>query len=109
MSSSNTDRAAVISAINSTRNLNEAARKLGASRRTLQNRMREYGLPRGKAGRPKEWLPYKRSSSSTVMTVVGVGAVIASVIMLRRWLATSDRVAGIVDESPFASLTQGSR
>jgi hypothetical protein len=98
------DRSAVISAINSTPNLNEAAHKLGASRRTLQNRMREYGIPRGKSGRPKEWLPYK---SSTVHTVLGVGAVAAGVILLGRWLRNRDQIAG--DNSPLAGLIKDSK
>jgi len=96
-----TDRTAVVSAINSSRNLGEAARKLGASRRTLQNRMREYGIPRGQAGRPKEWLPYK--SGSTVKTVLGVGAAVAGVVLLGRWLREKERLAG-EDTSPLAGL-----
>lgn len=53
------ERRAVVEAIQSSPNITEAARKLGASRRTLQNRMRQFGLPPGKSGRPHESLPYK--------------------------------------------------
>lgn len=50
-------------------NIGVAARRLGASRRTLQNRMREYGIPRGKSGRRKRALPYGRRSHS----LAGIG------------------------------------
>ncbi len=100
-----TDRTAVVSAINSTRNLGDAARKLGASRRTLQNRMREYGIPRGQAGRPKEWLPYK-SGGSTVRTVVGGAAIVAGIVLVARyWRSRETSVAG--DDSPLAKLIEG--
>jgi hypothetical protein len=96
-----TDRSAVVSAINSTSNLGEAARKLGASRRTLQNRMRDYGIPRGQAGRPKEWLPYK--SGSAIKTVLGVGAAVVGLVFVGRWLREKEsHIAG--DTSPLAGL-----
>lgn len=74
------DRAAVTNAIRSTKNLSAAARELGCSRRTLQNRMREYGLARGKSGRPKRRLYGKRRKAWAVggaLAAVGVVAGLA--------------------------------
>ena len=68
------DRAAVVEAIRSTKNLSAAARALGCSRRTLQNRMREYGMARGKSGRPKRKLAYGRRRRA-----LAVGGAVAAV------------------------------
>ena len=61
-------------------NIGTAARTLGASRRTLQNRMREYGMPRGRAGRRKRRLPYGGGrvsqglgAAALAATLLGVG------------------------------------
>jgi hypothetical protein len=43
------------------RNIEETARELGAARRTLQNRMRAYGIAPGKSGRPRVPMPYTRA------------------------------------------------
>lgn len=60
-------------AVESTPNLNEAADQLGASRRTLQNRMREYDLPYGQAGRRKQELTYSGDGFDLpTLVVVGV-------------------------------------
>lgn len=63
--------------------ISKAATDLGASRRTLQNRMREYGLPIGKSGRRKEELPYKRLSKGTRQTLgaLGVAAAVGAGIL----------------------------
>ena len=45
-------------------NIGKAAHKLGVSRRTLQNRMRLYGMPRGKAGRRFRKLHYSRGGNA---------------------------------------------
>ncbi len=81
------ERDAVVSAINTSRNLGDAARKLGASRRTLQNRMRSYGLPRGKSGRPKESLPKRRGGPMIVgpTDLLLLGGVGAAMYMARQW------------------------
>ena len=55
-------------------NIEEAARDLGCSRRTLQNRMRSHGLPRGRSGRRKRELPYGRKSSSGIVAGLGAAA-----------------------------------
>jgi len=47
------------------RNIEETARELGASRRTLQNRMRAYGMAPGKSGRPRVPMPYTRTVRAT--------------------------------------------
>jgi transposase-like protein len=77
------DRKALMAAVNGTKNLNEAARRLGVSRRTLQNRMRAYGLARGRGGRPKRKLSYRKKRSpgwGMVMAAAAAGAVAVGVI-----------------------------
>ena len=71
------ERETIIAALkHSGGDIGQAARELGASRRTLQNRMREYGLPRGQAGRRKRKLPYRRSwSGLATVGLVTLGAV----------------------------------
>jgi hypothetical protein len=64
------DRAAVVSAIQGSRNLERAAVRLDVSRKTLYNRMREYQLPAGKSGRPRRLL----GSESGQNAAVGLGA-----------------------------------
>lgn len=55
------DRNEVVAALRQANgNISRAAKILGCSRVTIQARMREYGLARGKAGRPKRRLPYGR-------------------------------------------------
>lgn len=67
------ERNAVVQAVNSTPNLNEAANQLGASRRTLQNRMREYSLPYGQAGRRKQELPYQDEGDGGLLLLAALG------------------------------------
>jgi Bacterial regulatory protein, Fis family len=57
--------------------MDKAARSLGVSRRTLQNRMRELGMVRAKAGRPKHRL-YSRRARSWGTVAVGT-AIVAGV------------------------------
>ena len=57
-------------------NIGIAARRLGASRRTLQNRMREYGMPRGRSGRRKRRLPYRSGSG-----LLGGAALLAGAVL----------------------------
>jgi uncharacterized membrane protein len=54
--------------------MDKAARSLGVSRRTLQNRMRELGMTRAKAGRPKHRL-YSRRARSWGTVALATGAV----------------------------------
>lgn len=72
-----TDRETLLAAIRGTRNLGEAARSLGVSRRTLQNRMRAAGLARGRGGRPKRKLAYSKRAkgwSAGIAAAVGLAA-----------------------------------
>lgn len=82
------DRAAVAEAIRSTKNLSAAARALGCSRRTLQNRMREYGMAPGKSGRPKRKLSYGRRRRAWAVggAIAAVG--LAGALALRRGSTT---------------------
>lgn len=43
-------------------NISVAAKRLGVARRTLQNRMRYYAIPKGRAGKPKMKIRYRRRS-----------------------------------------------
>lgn len=47
------ERETIASAIHDSPNLGVAARRLGVARKTLYNRMRQYGMPHGKSGRPR--------------------------------------------------------
>lgn len=50
-----TAKARIVAALRETHgNISKAAKLLGYSRRTLQNRMQELGIPRGRAGRPRK-------------------------------------------------------
>ena len=63
--------------------ISKAAEKLGVARRTLQDRMRFYGIPKGKAGRRRKKMSYGRAkrafsryapvASVAVVAVLGVG------------------------------------
>lgn len=78
------ERSAIVSALReSGGDIGKAARALGASRRTLQNRMREYGMARGKAGRRKRLLPYRRKHRVAVGVVGALAAAGALVIGAR--------------------------
>lgn len=68
------ERTAISKALAQAPNITQAARDLGASRRTLQNRMRDYDMPPGEAGRPRELLPVDRASSSGDLALLGVVA-----------------------------------
>lgn len=69
-------------AIRDASSITDAARTLGASRRTLQNRMRRYQLPRGKAGRPRKRLR-RRHVAASVLTV-GAVAVVGALLFARK-------------------------
>ncbi len=66
-------------------NISKAARALGCSRRTLQNRMRTYRIAPGKAGRRKRDLPYDRTTKR-VLGALGAAAVIGAGILGYRHL-----------------------
>jgi Bacterial regulatory protein, Fis family len=66
-------------------NVTEAAKTLGASRRTLQARMRDYGMPPGQAGRPRQLLPYKVHAGTAVFVVLGMLGIVGGVAFARWW------------------------
>jgi hypothetical protein len=64
--------------------ITKAARRLHASRRTMQNRMREYGMPRGVAGRVKQPLPYKRNAARLAQALgAGLAVLVGGSYLLR--------------------------
>ena len=83
------DRDALIEAIRNSRNLTVAADRLDVSRRTLQNRMREFGLPRGRGGRPKRSLV---RSDDGLGVVVGLVALVGGGLLFSRWLRSRQAV-----------------
>ena len=67
-------------------NVTDAAKTLGASRRTLQARMRDYHMPPGQAGRPRQLLPYARVTAGTAsLAILGILGVIGGVAFLSWW------------------------
>jgi hypothetical protein len=72
------DRAAVLAALRDNKyNVGKAARSLGVARRTLQNRMREYGLPVGKSGKPKKTIRYGGQRGGGLLAAAGVVGALA--------------------------------
>jgi len=69
-------------------NIGEAAIALGCSRRTLQNKMRKYGFPPGKAGRRSQMLPYaiSRRTKRTIGGALGAAAIIGAGVLGYRHL-----------------------
>lgn len=73
------DKAAILAAIRDTPNLVKAAKRLGIARKTLYNRMKAYGIPKGRSGRPKVKIHYTRRSrryafgTVVVATMIGIG------------------------------------
>jgi hypothetical protein len=78
-----TDRTAIENALRAANGkMDKAARILHVSRRTLQNRMRELGMVRAKAGRPKRRLYARRARAwgtvaAGAAALVGIGVVVA--------------------------------
>lgn len=72
------ERSGIVSALaDAEGNITRAAGILGCSRRTLTNRMREFGLPHGQSGRRRRILPYGQKKRG-------------------RWAAAAAAVAGLV-------------
>jgi len=70
------ERSAIVGALSRNHgNVSEAARDLGSARRTLQKRMRDYGIPEGRSGRPRSALPY-RAGASAGKLFIAVGAIV---------------------------------
>lgn len=79
------DRAAIVAAIKDAgNNISRAAEKLGVARRTLQARMRFYGLARGKSGRRKMKISYSRKRKLYVAGGLAAAAVVGYAIVKGR-------------------------
>lgn len=77
------ERQAIVKALDTESNITEAAKALGASRRTLQARMRDHNIPPGHAGRPRQLLPKAGETGAGGLTVLAI-AVGAGVWLWRR-------------------------
>jgi transcriptional regulator of acetoin/glycerol metabolism len=77
------EKAAIVAAINRAGgNIGEAARELNTPRRTLQRRMRRYGLAKGKKGRPAKRIPYgKRKRAYGTAAVLGAAVVAGAIVI----------------------------
>jgi hypothetical protein len=76
----------ILAAIRDEGNITKAAKSLGVSRRTLQNRMRHYSLPEGKRGRRKKKISYRKKHmayTAAGLAVMGV-ALGTSALLIRR-------------------------
>lgn len=87
------EKQAIVKALDTAPNITVAAKDLGASRRTLQARMRDYAIPPGQAGRPRQLLPYSTSlppGTKTALVVIGllVGAGLGGALVWRRLRAS---------------------
>ncbi len=78
------ERHAIERAITSSPNITAASRALGASRRTLQNRMRDYNMPEGEPGRPRQLLPYSNTGTKGDALYIGL-AVLGIVGLVWAW------------------------
>ncbi len=64
--------------------ISKAAKRLGVSRRTLQSRMRFYGIPEGTAGRRKRKITYNRRARTWGAAAVATAAVVAGAVLVGR-------------------------
>jgi hypothetical protein len=83
------ERQAIVKALEETpnKNITLAAKQLGASRRTLQSRMRDYDMPVGESGRPRHLLPKQRTSG---FAEVLPGLAVVGVVVGLGWLLLRD-------------------
>ena len=65
-------------------NISDAARKLGVARRTLQSRMRFFGLPEGRAGRRKMRISYGKRRKLYTVGAVAAAVVLGAVVIKGR-------------------------
>lgn len=98
------ERRAIVRAIESSPNLDVAARRLGASRRTLLNRKHEYGLPAGQSGRPRALLP--QSAGGKVGVVIAGAAALGVGFLVGRWWMRRRKQQ---PQSIFGSYVAGTR
>lgn len=78
------ERATIVKALRDANdNMDKAAKALGISRRTLQNRMREYQMTRKKAGRPRRKL-YSGKARAWGSVAVGAAALAGLGLALTR-------------------------
>ena len=82
------EREEIARALRENGGMSSAARALGVSRRTLQNRMRDLRMTRSKGGRPRHKLRRRRAAG---IGVVGTVAAVAGALLIGRSLGKSDK------------------
>lgn len=77
------ERQDILDAIRDAGTITKAAKRLGIHRRTLQDRMRAHGIPRGKRGRPKRRVRYSRAAKRYAIPTIAA-AVVGGFLLSRR-------------------------
>ena len=79
------EKRAIARVIETSPHLGVAAKRLSVSRKTLFNRMREYGMAPGKSGRPREYAPHAGGAGQTAIVVAFAAVAVVSGFFLGRW------------------------
>jgi transposase-like protein len=79
------DKTAIVQAIHDAGdNISDAAKRLGVARRTLQSRMRFYGIAKGTAGRRKMRISYGKRRKLYTVGAVAAAVVLGAVVIKGR-------------------------
>jgi len=79
------ERTDILAAIHDSQgDISVAARKLGVARRTLQNRMRFYSIPKGQAGRRKMKISYGKKRKLYAIGGLAAAGLVGVALFRRR-------------------------
>lgn len=81
------EREEILKALKSAGDMSGAAKELGVSRRTLQNRMRDLRMMRAKGGRPRHKLRRRRAAG---LGGLGVVATVVGAVLVGHYVGRSD-------------------
>ena len=85
MSDEVNEKSGILSAIRDAKgNISRAAERLGIARRTLQARMRHYSIAKGRPGRRRMKVHYKRHRKMYAVAGVAAGFVLGGYLLKRR-------------------------
>ena len=62
-------------------NITDAAKSLGVARRTLQNRMRKYGIAEGKSGRPPRKLRHAKRNRTAASGLAAAAMLVGGALI----------------------------